>query len=318
MVITPGDHPLEELAIRLSALGGLEPRAVRESLAASPGDAHLLVASAVLTYSRRHGLTDSDRVVLVVGQFEDVFLKVTSDERQKLVRALAAAARAPALVVLGIRGDFLGDCGAHRELAEAFENGQFLVGPMEESELSLAIRGPAAAAGLDLEAGLVETVLADLRSHADRTGFGVGALPLLSQAMLLTWTHREGTTLTIRGYARSGKVTGAVQVAADDAYAALRSQQADITREVFLRLAVQGPGGRPARRRLLRAELYGRHPRRLVDRWIVQRDTSDDLLGHGHGLIVGCRVTQHDHQGDHAGKLLARVSWRAGARSSFK
>ena len=47
-------------------------------------------------------------------------------------------------------------------------------------------------------------------------------LPLLSQAMALTWEHREDGRLTSHGYARAGGVSHAVQTGAERADAGHR------------------------------------------------------------------------------------------------
>ncbi|MFC4117260.1 NACHT and WD repeat domain-containing protein [Nonomuraea zeae] len=260
VVMTPTSRPLDALAVRLSALGGLEPSAVRRSLEANPQDAHLTVQHAVLADAERRRRREAGRLVLVVDQFEEVFQLVGSKEREAFCTALVAAAAAPALVVLAVRGDFAATCAAHPVLGEALEDGQFVLGPMTESDLRRAVTGPAAAAGLELEPGLVESVLSDLRSHADEGGYGTGVLPLLSQAMLLTWERREGRTLTSRAYGLMGGVAHAVESAADEVYDALTAEQQRLTRAVFLNLADIGPDGRPVRLRVARGELLGGYP----------------------------------------------------------
>jgi hypothetical protein len=82
----------------------------------------------------------------------------------------------------------------------------FVVGPMAEPDLRRAISGPADAAGLEIEPGLVDTILADLRSAHTPGGYEAGVLRWLSQAMLVTWNHREEGRLTSRGYGHSGGV----------------------------------------------------------------------------------------------------------------
>ena len=49
----------------------------------------------------------------------------------------------PVLVVVAVRGDFGDRCAAVPELVGALQDGQFVVGPMTESELRVAITGPA-------------------------------------------------------------------------------------------------------------------------------------------------------------------------------
>ena len=52
------------------------------------------------------------------------------------------AGQPPALVVLAVRGDYLDRCAAYAELAEAMQESQFVVGPMTDSDLRLAVTGP--------------------------------------------------------------------------------------------------------------------------------------------------------------------------------
>ena len=125
---------------------------------------------------------------------------------------------------------------------------------MTESELRVAITGPAEAAGLQIDRVLTDTILGDLRvAGADRSA---GVLPLLSQAMALTWEHREGDRLTSRGYAQAGGVSRAVQTAADRAYGALPAGQQAIARDVLRSMTVASRDGGLARRPVTRHDLY--------------------------------------------------------------
>jgi len=74
---------------------------------------------------------------------------------------------------------------------------------MSAGELRRTITKPARQSGYDFESGLVDTLL-------DDAGAEPGALPLLSHAMLETWRRPEGQTLTLRGYAASGGLRGAM------------------------------------------------------------------------------------------------------------
>ena len=164
----------------------------------------------------------------------------------------------PALVVIAVRGDFWDRCAAFPELAGALQDGLFVVGPMTESELRVAITGPAEAAGLRIDPALTDTILGDLRAAGgDRSA---GVLPLLSQAMALTWEQREGDRLTSHGYAQAGGVSHAVQTGADRAYEALPAGQQAIAREVLRRMTVASRDGGLARRPVTRDDLYAGLP----------------------------------------------------------
>ena len=164
----------------------------------------------------------------------------------------------PALVVIAVRGDFWDRCAAVPELADALQDGQFVVGPMTESELRVTITGPAEAAGLRIDPALTDTILEDLRvAGGDRSA---GVLPLLSQAMALTWEHREDDRLTSHGYAQAGGVSHAVQTGADRAYDALPTGQQAIAPDVLRSMTVASPDGGLARRPVTREDLYAGLP----------------------------------------------------------
>jgi hypothetical protein len=151
-------------------------------------------------------------------------------------------------------GDFWDRCAAVPELVGPLQDGHFVVGPMTESELRVAITGPADAAGLRIDPALTDTILGDLRvASRDRS---VGVLPLLSEAMALTWEHREGDRLTSHGYAQAGGVSHAVQTAADRAYDALPAGQQAIAPDVLRSMTVASRDGGLARRPVTRRDLY--------------------------------------------------------------
>jgi WD40 repeat protein len=275
IVMTPTPDPLTELATRLAVLGGGDTAVVRDGLAQHPGQAHLAVRQAVLAEAARrdHGRVTADggvRLVLIVDQFEQVFTLNSGPGgeagRQAFITALCAAAASPAgpeqappaLVVIAVRGDFWDRCAPYPELARALKDGPFVVGPMTESELRLAITGPADAAGLHIDPALADTILADL--HAAGGDDTTGALPLLSQAMSLTWDKRDGNQLTSHGYGQVGGVSHAVQTSADGVYDNLPAGQQALAREILRAMTVASRDGRLTRRPVTRAALYTGHP----------------------------------------------------------
>ena len=251
-------------------------------------------------------VVSSPRLVLIVDQFEEVFTADES-ERQAFIRALCAAAGtnaaaaptpgrsgrsrgllssrdAPALVVVGMRADFYARSVTYPELVPYLQDHQVLVGPMNEAGLRAAIERPAASAGLVVEDGLVEVLLADLGLHsrpvgpaarADRpdgtavseassedasaagTSYEAGRLPLLAYALQQTWLHREGRRLTVAAYRATGGIDGAVARAADTVYDGLDADGKQATRQLLLRLVSLGEGTADTRRRVAVTELTG-------------------------------------------------------------
>jgi hypothetical protein len=273
IVMKPTKDPVAELARRLAALSGAgtDAFAIRQHLAKYPEQAQELVWDALHSYSARnseskHYATDSGfRLVLIVDQFEEVFTLGANpgDEsrRRAFITALCAAAARPAgqgvhpaaLVIIAVRGDFWGQCEAYPELASELENGRFAVLPMTETSLRLAITGPADAAGLRIDAGLTDTILADLRTVSGDAP--IGALPLLSQAMLLTWQNREGDWLTNRGYDMTGGVGQAVQASADDVYDSLPAERQILAQQMLRSMTIVGRNGKLTSREVTRADL---------------------------------------------------------------
>jgi WD40 repeat protein/DNA-binding XRE family transcriptional regulator len=275
IVMTPTKDPLTELAARLAAVGGPDALAVRDGLARHPGQAHLAIRSAVLAAAARDAQPPAPddsvpRLVLIMDQFEQVFT-LNPDlggeaTRRAFITALCSAAanpvgsglEPPALVVIAVRGDFWDRCAAVPELVSPLQDGQFVVGPMTESELRVAITGPAAAAGLRIDPALTDTILGDLRA-AGADG-SAGVLPLLSQAMALTWEQRDGDRLTSHGYAQAGGVSHAVQTGADRVYDTLSAGQQAVARDMLRSMTVASRDGTLARRPASRDDLYAGLP----------------------------------------------------------
>jgi DNA-binding SARP family transcriptional activator/class 3 adenylate cyclase/WD40 repeat protein len=200
------------------------------------------------------GSTGAPRVVFV-DQFEETFTAGAdrAEQEQFISHLLALADRTDTAVVLAVRADHLGRCATFPELADRLAGNDVLVGPMRDSELRRTIELPAQRAGLEIEPGLVEVIVADVAGRA-------GALPLLSTALAETWERREARALTLAGYRAAGGVNGALARMAEDAYAALPDGPRAAARRLLLRLCDAGEGGDLSlRRRLPVAEAADEH-----------------------------------------------------------
>jgi WD40 repeat protein/class 3 adenylate cyclase/tRNA A-37 threonylcarbamoyl transferase component Bud32/energy-coupling factor transporter ATP-binding protein EcfA2 len=182
----------------------------------------------------------SDQLV-VVDQFEELFTQCEDPARRRAF--IDAMLDLPGPVVIGVRADLYGQLGSHGELARAVAENQILLGAMTDTELERAVTEPARLAGLKLEPGLVELVLRDVAGEP-------GALPLLSHALRATWERREGRTLTVDAYRRSGGVASAVARTADSLVDALPDEERPLVRNLFLRLTELGEGIEDTRRRV--------------------------------------------------------------------
>ncbi|WP_051781936.1 MULTISPECIES: helix-turn-helix domain-containing protein [unclassified Streptomyces] len=235
------------------------------------------------------------RPVLLVDQFEELFtLCADEDERRAFVRVLCALAAAPpeqdglepdapgpdglgadglgahglgahgpvpegldpAVVVLGVRADFSGNCLDLPELAPVFTRGLFVLPPMSLAELRESITRPADLAGLTLEPGLFPLLMRDVGLRDDPPDrIPSGVLPLVSHALLATWDQREGATLTVAGYERTGGIQGAIARTAEEVFTRLYPAEQNTLRRVLVRLVHVADGTGATRRRMSRTAL---------------------------------------------------------------
>jgi WD40 repeat protein/DNA-binding SARP family transcriptional activator len=186
--------------------------------------------------------------VLVIDQCEEALTLCSDiDEHTQFFHALAERAERCPLVV-AIRADRLGDLSAHPTFARIVQRGFVLLGAMGEDDLRAAIEGPARQAGLLLEPGLVDLLVGEVADEP-------GALPLLSHALRQTWQQREGRTLTVAGYRKTGGIRGAVAHTAEEVYQRLPAEQRPLLRDLLLRLVAPSPNGEPVRARVPRRTL---------------------------------------------------------------
>jgi WD40 repeat protein/DNA-binding SARP family transcriptional activator len=197
-------------------------------------------------------LTTGERMVIAVDQFEEVFAaSLPEADRRAFLDGLVEAAWDPerrALVLIAMRADFFGRLAPYIELADLVGPNHALLGPMSLGELRRAIEGPAEQVELEVEPGLVDALVDDV-------GGEVGGLPLLSTALVDLWREREGLSLTLAAYDRTGGVRGAVARHAEAAFRALDESGRLIARRVLLRLVAGGDVEALTRRRVTRREL---------------------------------------------------------------
>ncbi|WP_061299870.1 nSTAND1 domain-containing NTPase [Herbidospora cretacea] len=235
--------------------------------------------------------------LVVIDQFEEVFTGLGEADRRRAVTEAAALA-AGTVVVLGLRADFYAQALAHPELVAAEH---LPVGPIDEPGLRAAITEPARKAGLDLEAGLPDLILRDLRP-------GAGVLPLLSHALYATWRHSRGHRLTIADYHAVGGIAGAVALSADTAYGDLTEPQRLLARRLLLHLVHVSQNVADTRRRVARDDLPA-DAGEVLDRFIGQRLlTADDgtvEISH-EALLTAWPLLRSWIDEDRAGLLAAR------------
>jgi WD40 repeat protein/transcriptional regulator with XRE-family HTH domain len=291
LLFNPGDHPLAELATQLAKAIRAKPAELEEALRSDPRAAAGLARQACGandagdTPSGPAAADPGARLVVVVDQFEEVFTSCPDEaERSAFIAALGAAAGSgscgrpagtarggpspsAALVVLGLRADFYPRALRRADLLPALQ-GHVVVEPMTKGELREAIVKPAEKAGVDIEDGLVELLLRDLRPEPgagdwqddrkechDSPAHEAGALPLLSHALHVTWRRLQRGRMTVAEYEAGGGIRGALEQTATEAYGELTTQQKERARQLFLRLVHIADDAADTRRRVSRAEI---------------------------------------------------------------
>ncbi|GGF24415.1 nSTAND1 domain-containing NTPase [Williamsia phyllosphaerae] len=178
-------------------------------------------------------------VVLAVDQLEELWTLVDdAPVRMSFADALLSpAARVEQLViVLAIRADHYGSVAGNPRLATALQNGHVLVPGLDDAGLREVIVGPARTAGLDVADDLVELLLADLRPAGATVGYA-GSLPLLSHALLSTWSASDKRRLTVADYLATGRIRGAVEQTAEKVYSGLDYAEKQVARRQMLSMS---------------------------------------------------------------------------------
>ncbi|MEU4423492.1 AAA family ATPase [Actinoplanes sp. NPDC024001] len=189
---------------------------------------------------------DQKRVVLVVDQLEDLFTLSREEDRGPFLNLLHAALVAkPALSVLAtMRPEFLATAtGLHRGLFDL----PVPVASLDPRRVRTAIEGPAEAAGVSFEPGLVDLMVAEAT---------VGdALPLLGHLLQRLFSEAEHDKITTARYDAAGRVGGAIAAHADTVHRELQaSHPQDAINQVLLRFMGWERDG-PVRRTVTLADL---------------------------------------------------------------
>ncbi|OLF19388.1 WD40 repeat domain-containing serine/threonine-protein kinase [Actinophytocola xanthii] len=304
LAMTPGERPVMTLAARLAALTGADPQGLAWRLYQRPAVFGELCRAAAAR--------SSAPLLVAVDQLEELFTHC-ADAREREAFATALANAWPARVVLAVRADFVEHCIALAPLAPALA-APYVLGPLSAGELVEVITGPAGAAGLTLEPGLVDRLITDVDAGRDP-----GALPRLAHALRETWHNRSGTVLTLAGYQATGGVDRAVALTADGVYMRLDEQDRRALRTAMLRMVTLLDGGGIARRRAHRGELPPRLLENLVATRLVTVDRDHVTLSHDALLTAWPRLREwvaEDRQGLLVRQRLreAAAGWWAGGR----
>ena len=255
---TPGPDPLSSLCEQLSLVDA-EETITEDDLRDDPAAAMRRLLPEV-----------GGPLVVVVDQLEEIFTACANpDERSAFVHALhkiatlASSGEEPAFpvrVVASLRSDFYDRALQLPRLETALQNNQVIVGALSSEELREVIIGPAEKAKVRIDEGLVHLIMRDLAPTGEKnTGAAhdVGALPLLSYALLSTWSCGNTKAMTVLDYTRTGGINGAIKQAAERVFTRLSLSEQELTRQLFVRLVHVGDNSPDTRRRVRLDELTG-------------------------------------------------------------
>ena len=258
-VMRPGGDPLTNLAKALedSGIYDTDEDGYYRHLRAMLGRSTMGLIEAVT----QSALEEQDNLLIVVDQFEEIFRFRSSsgkhaEEAANFISLLLEATKQTGksiFVTITMRSDFLGDCSQFRGLAEAVNEGEYLIPRLNRNQRRLAIEGPVKVGGKQIEARLVQQLLNDIGDDPDQ-------LPILQHALMRTWEYHEkdggGGALDLEHYEATGGMKEALSRHADEVYQELKTDEDRIyCQRIFKALTERVSEGRGIRRPMAMAEL---------------------------------------------------------------
>ena len=244
----PNNNPFRNLASVLVPL--LETRMSenerleaikKQSEKLSKGEIDLSDAIARILQKNSH-----KRLLLFVDQFEELYtLCRDTQEQQRFVDALLATVQsAPRAVtlVLTLRADFYSYVLNYPAFGEALERHNPLsLRAMNREEMLSCIERPAEKMGVQLEEGLTQRILDEVKQEP-------GNLPLLEFALTQLWAKQSRGLLTHQAYSEIGGVAKALALHAEAVYANLSEEKQKQAQRLFVQLVRPGEGTEDTRR----------------------------------------------------------------------
>ena len=218
------------------------------------------------------------RGILILDQFEELFLLVESQEIKKRFSAdihdLLAGSRGAWNVVVTLRADQYEPVVRDASLGPLVAASQFALREMSGEALKAAIVKPAKEVGLVVEEGLDDRILHDMADQSH-------AMPLLEFLLDRLWLDRDRrrNMLTHRAYEATGGVQNAIAKHADQIYGALRPAEQNVARKILVSLVRPGRGTPDSKRPIPLASL-NESERRIVNHFSEAR-----LLSSGDGSV---------------------------------
>lgn len=281
--LVPGSRPFRETAAALARSATLAPDDLSDVLG-DPEDGILRASMGLLGCSQR--------LLLVIDQFEELFTLVPQRDRDRFIRNLEVVLDDPSgrvVIAIGLRADFYGHPLEYPTFAQMLADGITNVVPLTSDELELAAERPAAHAGTTLERPLLVKLLSDVSGQA-------GGLPLFQYTLTELFDRRDGATLTLDAYDEMGGVTGAIARRAEDLYLALDADERDAIKQLFLRLVTSAENGVWGRRRVSAEEITTVSSDLVPLQTVAARFAAHRLLTLDRDPVTGCPAVELAHE----------------------
>jgi hypothetical protein len=195
----PGEQPLNNLASALTVATPGDPRKTRKLLDTGP----LGLVEAI----KGQQLHQGTNTLILVDQFEELFQFVqrrgdaAQEEAKSFLKPLLTAAACDLesiYIVITMRLEYLNECTTYIGLAEAINEGIYLVPQMRRRQFQQTILAPIEATNGNVTSALVDRMLNDLDGRADQ-------LPVLQHALMRMWQRAKlGESVGIANYEAVG------------------------------------------------------------------------------------------------------------------
>jgi WD40 repeat protein len=247
VIVTPGTTPVLAVVNAFAALNAEPPHDLPST--DSQNDSGTVLTALLLALRR---CRPTDGIVLVIDQLEELFTRCTDPQARRAfvdnLFFLVGQCPTEVRIVCTLRSDYLRQLNDFPDLAALVAADHHLVAPLNENAIRQVIQKPAWAVGVQLEGGLVDQIVGDVRNQPN-------ALPLLAVALHEMWSHRQGDRLTLQAYQDGGRVLGALDRLAETAMQPFLPQDEAEVRLTMLRLVSFAPGAPPTRRKRSMSEL---------------------------------------------------------------
>ncbi|MDB9307569.1 trypsin-like peptidase domain-containing protein [Aphanizomenon sp. CS-733/32] len=268
----PGDHPFRNLVTKLVSL--LDPenssseqlitqnRLVQEFQQDVSGLKNIVTS----ILNKNSGI----KLLLIADQFEELYTLCQEKERNIFIEQLLLTIKQIEnfKIVLTLRADFFKYAISERSFAEALQDANQILGPMNRQELKDVIEKPAQLLQLTIERGLTESIL-------DAVNVQPGNLPILEFTLTKLWEKRQNGQLTHQAYDEIDRLEKALAKYAEDKYQSFSEKDQLRVQRVFIQLVRPGEGTEDTRRLATREEIG-------ADNW----DLVTQLASHNFRLVV--------------------------------